>query len=67
MAPRKKISKAQARGSRGKTREGASFPVPPPRAELPVDYAGTLSEIKQRIHQERLRVVLAANSAMVWC
>ena len=56
---------APARGSRGKTRDGASFPVPPPRAELPGDYAETLAEIKQRIQQERLRVVLTANSAMV--
>jgi predicted nuclease of restriction endonuclease-like (RecB) superfamily len=52
-------------GSRGKTREGASFPAPPPPAGLPGDYAEALAEIKQRIQQERLRVVLAANSAMV--
>ena len=37
----------------------------PPRSELPRGYAKTLGEIKQRIQQERLRVVLAANSAMV--
>lgn len=71
MAARKKTAKhpvraaAPARGSRGKAREGASFPVSPPRAGLPRDYAETLSEIKRRIQQERLRVVLAANSAMV--
>ncbi len=70
MAASKKTLKAQEREapltpSRGKTREGASFPVPPPVAELPGDYAETLVEIKQRIQQERLRVVLAANSAMV--
>jgi predicted nuclease of restriction endonuclease-like (RecB) superfamily len=53
------------RSSRGKTRDGASFPVPPTRAGLPRDYAETLGAIKQRIQQERLRVVLAANSAMV--
>ena len=53
------------RASRGKTREGAFFPVPPTRAGLPGDYAETLGAIKQRIQQERLRVVLAANSAMV--
>lgn len=39
--------------------------MPPPRAELPGDYAETLAEIKQRIQQERLRAVLTANSAMV--
>lgn len=71
MAARKKSTKApvrtaaSTRGSRGKTREGVLFPVPPPRAGLPGDYTETLSEIKKRIQQERLRVVLAANSAMV--
>jgi predicted nuclease of restriction endonuclease-like (RecB) superfamily len=35
------------------------------RAELPRGYAKTLGEIKRRIQQERLRVVLAANTAMV--
>src|SRR3972149_613921 len=55
-----------ARVSRGRTHPGgASFPVAPPRSELPRGYAKTLGEIKQRIQQERLRVVLAANSAMV--
>ena len=71
MAARKKTVKAlvraaaPARGSRGKAREGAFFPVSPSRAGLPRDYAETLNEIKQRIQQERLRVVLTANSAMV--
>src|SRR3990167_3847163 len=71
MAARKKTTKALVRAaaptlrSRGKTREGAFFPVSPPRAGLPRDYAETLRAIKQRIQQERLRVVLAANSAMV--
>ena len=71
MAARKKTTKAPGRagaltrGSRGKTHGGASFPVSPPRAGLPRDYAETLNEIKQRIQQERLRVVLTANSAMV--
>lgn len=74
MAGRKKETKtptvparsAAARVSRGRTHPGgASFPVAPPRSELPRGYAKTLGEIKQRIQQERLRVVLAANSAMV--
>ena len=55
-----------ARVTRGRTHPGgASFPVAPPRADLPRGYAKTLGEIKQRIQQERLRVVLAANTAMV--
>src|SRR3972149_5764873 len=74
MARRKKATKtpavparsAAARVSRGRTHPGgASFPVAPPPSELPRGYAKTLGEIKQRIQQERLRVVLAANSAMV--
>lgn len=39
--------------------------MPPPRSDLPRGYAETLGEIKQRIQQERLRVVMSANSAMV--
>src|SRR5574337_1197434 len=74
MAGRKKETKtptvparsAAARVSRGRTHPGgASFPVAPPRSEVPRGYAKTLGEIKRRIQQERLRVVLAANSAMV--
>lgn len=56
---------------------GKSRPKPPakqPRARLPAagsardlppDYASLLAELKQRIREERLRVVLAANAAMV--
>jgi predicted nuclease of restriction endonuclease-like (RecB) superfamily len=62
----KKASAAVARRSRGRTREeGASFPVAPPRSELPRGYAETLGDIKKRIQQERVRVVMAASSAMV--
>lgn len=65
--PIKKASTAStlARKSRGRTREGSSFPVAPIRSELPDSYASVLGEIKQRIQAERLRVVMAANSAMV--
>ena len=77
MAVRKKATKtpttttvpardALARVSRGRTHAGgASLPVAPPRSGLPRGYAKTLGEIKRRIQQERLRVVLAANTAMV--
>ncbi|MBI1748296.1 MAG: hypothetical protein HYR55_17190 [Acidobacteria bacterium] len=41
------------------------FPVAPARAGLPSGYAGILRDLKQRIQQERLRTVMAANSAMV--
>jgi predicted nuclease of restriction endonuclease-like (RecB) superfamily len=74
VADRKKLApdritrtgEAQARRSRGRSREeNVAFPVPPPRSELPKSYAETLGEIKRRIQQERLRVVMSANSAMV--
>ena len=51
--------------SRGKKREDASFPVAPAHVELPGSYAAVLGEIKRRIQDERLRTVMAANSAMV--
>ncbi len=55
-----------ARKARGRVRnEGATFPVPPPRAEDPSGYAEVLADLKQRIAQQRVRVVLAANAAMV--
>jgi predicted nuclease of restriction endonuclease-like (RecB) superfamily len=43
----------------------ARFTTAPPKADLPADYATLLHELKQRIAGERLRVVLAANTAMV--
>jgi len=49
----------------GRTGEGASFPVPPSARDMPHDYALILEELKSRIQEERLRVVLSANAAMV--
>ena len=46
-------------------RQGASFPAPAGKAELPADYFALLGEIKERIRSDRLRVVLAANAAAV--
>jgi len=66
--PVKKLSAANSsleRKSRGRRREDASFPVPPVTGELPEGYAAILGEIKERIRAERLRVVMAANVAMV--
>jgi predicted nuclease of restriction endonuclease-like (RecB) superfamily len=53
------------RGTRGRKRDGASFPVPPTHRGLPAGYGDLLGEIKQRIGTERLRTIMAANSAMV--
>ena len=49
----------------GRIGEGASFPVPPAARDMPQDYALILEELKSRIQEERLRVVLSANAAMV--
>jgi len=53
------------RSSRGRKRGDVSFPAPPSHKGLPDSYAAVLGEIKQRIQAERLRVVMAANNAMV--
>jgi predicted nuclease of restriction endonuclease-like (RecB) superfamily len=58
-------TESPVRRVRGRAGDEASFPVAPPRSDLPGDYGEVLREIKQRIQQERLRVVLAANTAMV--
>ena len=59
------VTNATERKARGRKREDASFPVAPPRMGLPESYAAVLAEIKRRIQAERLRTVMAANSAMV--
>jgi len=53
------------RKSRGRSREGASFPVPREKIEVPAEYAAVLDELKNRIQSERLRVTMAANR--LWC
>jgi predicted nuclease of restriction endonuclease-like (RecB) superfamily len=53
------------RRSRGRTRDDATFPVPSLAAEMPGDYGTTLADIKQRVSAQRLRVVIAANTAMI--
>jgi len=58
-------AEAERRRVRGRARDAAAFRVAPPRSELPRDYGDILREIKGRIREERLRVVMAANSAMV--
>lgn len=53
------------RRSMGRRIPEASIPAPPGKGALPADYAAVLGEIKERIRTERVRVVLAANQAMV--
>ena len=56
----------RGRKTRGRShRKDASFPAPVGKGELPANYADLLGQIKERIHSERLRVVLTANVAMV--
>ena len=53
------------RKSRGRSREEALFPAAVVKNTLPDEYPKILEDLKQRIQTERLRVTLAANSAMV--
>lgn len=56
---------ADGRMVRGRQRPDAAFPAAPAKSGLPKGYAAVLADLKQRIGQERLRTVLAANAAMV--
>lgn len=56
---------APERKQRGRVDRSAMFPAPPPTSETPSDYAAWLADLKTRIQQERLRVVLASNAVMV--
>lgn len=62
---RKCQPEAETRPVRGRAQAEARFPVAPSQAALPEDYAAALAAIKSRIQEERLRVVLSANAAMV--
>lgn len=63
--PGNEVGGPEQRRSLGRAREGASFPVAPSHIEVPDDYLATFADIKQRIQEQRLRVVVAANAAMV--
>lgn len=54
-----------ARLAKGGHKNKAASPAEQARNDLPKGYALVLKDIKARIQRERLRVVLAANSAMV--
>jgi predicted nuclease of restriction endonuclease-like (RecB) superfamily len=55
----------EQRQSRGRQKPQASFPVAGNKLDLPMDYQSTLKNLKERITNERLRVTLSANAAMV--
>jgi len=65
MARKRQRGEMENRLSLGRQPEEARFPTTPAKAGLPREYADALGAIKQRIQEERLRVVLAANAAMV--
>ena len=70
MAREKKVAvgktgRASERKQRGRVDRSVMFPVPPPASEVPPDYAAWLGDLKSRIRQERLRVVLVSNAVMV--
>lgn len=65
MARKRPNPEADSRLARGRARPEARFPAAPVKAALPADYADALAAIRSRIQQERLRVVLSANAAMV--
>jgi len=56
---------ATERKQRGRTDRSAMFPAAPGIVEMPAGYADWLTDIKTRIRRERLRIVLASNSAML--
>ncbi|MBW8879426.1 MAG: hypothetical protein JF614_31210 [Acidobacteria bacterium] len=65
MARKRQRDELENRLSRGQESEEARFPATPAKASLPKEYADALGAIKQRIQEERLRVILAANAAMI--
>ena len=65
MKKKRKTEQAGERSAIGRARKDAMFPATSPRTALPSDYAAILADLKQRIQQERLRTVMAANAAMV--
>ena len=62
---RSRTGGTDARRSRGRQREGASFPVGPSTSQLPPDYTTAFAEIKERIRKGRLSAVLVANAGLV--
>ncbi len=49
----------------GRSKDEAGFPVGSPAIVVPASYASLLKDLKTRIHQERLRSVLASNGVLI--
>ncbi len=56
---------ANSRLHMGERKKDVLFPVAPATAATPASYAALLSALKERIRGERLRVIMAGNSALV--
>ena len=54
-----------SRNRMGKTKDGVIFTVAPNLSEMSDSYLQFIEEIKNEIRQQRLRVVLTANSSMI--
>ena len=65
MTKNRSDTENSGRKSIGRRRKGASFPAPAAKDELAAAYASLLSQVQERIRSERLRVVSAANEALV--
>lgn len=60
-----KSSNGEGRRFRGREREGAAFPVPAPKGEMPADYLNVLAELKQRIAAAQVRAARAVSRELV--
>ena len=49
----------------GKNKEGVIFPIAPNLSEMSDDYLSFIEEIKNEIQNQRISVVLNANSSMI--
>lgn len=65
MGRKPRHGEAEGRRTLGRQRDEARFPAGPAKASMSRDYAEALRAIKRRTQEERLRVVLSANAAMV--
>jgi len=61
-----KKSQSLERKQRGRVDcDSVMFPVPPAVSELPSEYFDWVSDLKKRIQEERLRLIVSSNVAMV--
>lgn len=58
-------SDQESRSAFGRRKEKVLFPVAPLTTGMPRDYASFLRNLKERIRQDRLRVVLASNATLI--